>query len=111
MFTRRVIMGIKAGSVAEFTRIVDSLILPQLHGQKGCRFEDSSITPKLSEAIINSYWDTEEYAESYNGLAYLDGLKALSDVTEGAPHVETFHISSSTFRMVTAQRRRTNAGS
>jgi hypothetical protein len=105
MFTRRVIMGIKADSVAEFARIVDSQILPQLHGQKGCRYEDSSITALLSEAVINSYWDTEEYAQVYDGSAYLDGLKALSDVSDGAPRVESFHISSSTFHLVTAQRR------
>ena len=111
MFTRRVIMGIKADSAAEFARIVESRILPQLRGQKGCRYEDSSITPALSEAVINSYWDTEECAEAYNGSAYLDGLKALAGVADGAPQVETFHISSSTFHMVTAQRRRTSTGS
>ena len=35
----------------------------------------------------------------------MDGLRDLAEVTEGVTLVETFHISSSTFHLVTANRR------
>ncbi len=105
MFTRRVIMGIKADSAAEFTRIVEGHVLPGLRGQKGCRHADSFTNPILSESVVNSYWDTEECAEAYAAAAGTDGLRDLAKVAEGVPRVETFHISSSTFHLVTANRR------
>ena len=105
MFTRRVIMRIEANSAAEFTRIIEGQFLPQLRGQKGCRHVDSFVTPVLSEAVVNSYWDTEEYAGAYDRVVYREGLKALADVVEGVPQVEAFHISSSTFHKITASRR------
>jgi len=105
MFTRRVVFPIKADHSAEFTRIVDGDVLPQLRLQKGCRHEDSFITPAFSEAVVNSYWDTEACAEAYGRAAFCDGRQSLAGVLEGAPSVETFHISSSTFRLLTASRR------
>jgi len=70
MFTRRVIMSIKPGSAAEVGRIIKDEVIPPLRVQKGMRHEDTFITPALSEAVINSYWDTQEYAESYGRAAY-----------------------------------------
>lgn len=97
-------MGIKADSAAEFTRIVEGHVLPGLRGQKGCRHADGFTNPILSESVVNSYWDTEEYAEAY-AAADTDGLRDLADVVDGVPRVETFHVSSSTFHKVTANRR------
>jgi hypothetical protein len=105
MFTRRVIMGIKADSSAEFTRIVEGRVLPVLRGQKGCRHADSFTNPILSESVVNSYWDMEEYAEAYAAAADTDGLRDLAGVADGVPRVETFHISSSTFHKVTESNR------
>jgi hypothetical protein len=105
MFTRRVIMQIKAGAAAEFTRIIELRVLPPLRGQEGCRHEDTFITPLFSEAVVNSYWDTEEYAQAYSRTAYPNVLKALAGVLDGAPRVESFQISSSTFHELTANRR------
>jgi hypothetical protein len=105
MFTRHLIMNFKASSADEFTRIVESEILPQLRRQKGCRHEDTFITPALSEAVINSYWDTPEYAAAYDRTSYLEGLKSLAGVMDRAPQLETYEISSSTFHRLTAHRR------
>ena len=105
MFTRRVIMNIKPGSAAEAGRIFDGAVLPLLRKQKGMRHDDTFISPELSEAILNSYWDTQEHAESYGRAAYTATLKALAEVLEGTPQVETFSISSSTFHLLTARRR------
>ena len=34
------------------------------------RHDDTFISPELSEAVLNSYWDTQECAESYGREAY-----------------------------------------
>ena len=105
MFTRRVIMSIKPGSAAEVGRIFDDEVIPPLRGQKGMRHDDTFISPELSEAVLNSYWDTQEYAESYGRETYPAALIALAGVLDGTPTVETFSISSPTFHQVTARRR------
>ena len=105
MFTRRDILNIKPGSAAEAGRIFKDEVLPPLRGQKGMRHDDIFISPVLSEAVLNSYWDSQEGAESYGRAAYPAALKALSKVLEGRPQVETFNISSSTFHRITAPRR------
>lgn len=111
MFTRRVIMNIKPGSAAEAGRIFEDEVIPPLRGRKGMRHDDTFISPQLSEAILNSYWDTQEYAESYGREAYPAALIALAEVLEGTPTIETFSISSPTFHQLTAQRREANRAS
>jgi anti-sigma B factor antagonist len=105
MFTRRVIMSIKPGSAAEVGRIIENEIIPLLRRQKGMRHDDTFISPQLSEALFNSYWDTRECAESYDRATYPAALLALVGVLEGTPEVETFNISSATFHLITARRR------
>ena len=105
MFTRRVIMNIKPGSAAEFGRIVEGEVIPLLREQRGMRHDDTFISSVLSEAVLNSHWDTEECSESYDRAAYPAALLALAGVLEGVPRVETFGISSSTFHLITARRR------
>jgi hypothetical protein len=105
MFTRRDILNIKSGSAAEAGRIFKDEVIPPLRRQKGMRHDDIFITPQLSEAVLNSYWDTRECAESYGRATYPAALKALSKVLEGTPQMETFNVSSATFHRLTAPRR------
>jgi anti-sigma B factor antagonist len=105
MFTRRDILQIKPGSAAEAARILDDEVIPPLRGQRGMRHDDTFISPLLSEALLNSYWDTRESADGYGRTAYPAALEALSKVLAGAPRVETFNISSATFHQITAPRR------
>jgi anti-sigma B factor antagonist len=111
MFTSRVIMNIKPGSAAEVGRIFEGEVVPLLRKQEGMRHEDTFVSTQLSEAVLNSYWDTQEHSESYNAAAYPAALKALSKVLEGTPRVETFAISSSTFHRITARRREAHKAS
>jgi hypothetical protein len=111
MFTRRVIMSIKPDSAVEVGRIFKDEVIPPLRGQKGMRHDDSFINPELSEAIVNSYWDTQECAESYDRTAYPAALESLSKVLEGTPQVETFVISSATFHQITARQRQAQRAS
>ena len=103
MFTRHVIMQLKANSTSEFTRTMERDVLPLLRKQKGFRDEITSISIDDSEAIANSFWDTKEDAEAYNQAAYPQVLKALSKVVEGTPRVGTAVVSNSTFHKIAAQ--------
>jgi heme-degrading monooxygenase HmoA len=103
MFTRHVIMQLKANSAAEFTRTIENDVLPLLRKQKGFRDEITSIATDDSEAIANSFWDTKEDAEAYNNAGYSQVLKALSKVVEGTPRVGTAVVSNSTLHKIAAK--------
>ena len=103
MFTRHVIMQLKANSAAEFTRTVEKEVLPMLRKQKGFRDEITFISTDDSEAIANSFWETKEDAEAYDQTGYPQVLKALSKVVEGTPRVGTAVVSNSTFHKIAAQ--------
>ena len=111
MFTRHVIMRLKADSTGEFARVAGGEVVPLLRRQKGFRHESTFITPGRSEAVVNSYWDTKECAEAYHRAGYPEVLKALAKVVEGTPEVQTFEISKPTFHRITAKRREANRSS
>jgi len=103
MFTRHVIMQLKANSAAEFTRTVEKTVLPMMRQQKGFRDEITFISVDDSEAIANSFWETKEDAEAYDRVGYPHVLKALSDVVEGTPRVGTAVVSNSTLHQIAAR--------
>lgn len=102
MFTRHVILGLKANAADEFTRIIESEILPLLRKQKGFRDEITFIATDRSEAIAISFWDTKESAEAYNLTEYPVVLTALSNVVEGTPRVGTADVATSTLHRIAA---------
>jgi hypothetical protein len=97
-------MKLKAGSAVELTRINESEIIPLLLKQKGFRDETTFIAPARSKAIANSFWDTKEDEDAFDRTGYLQVLKALSRVLDGAPTVERFEFAHSTFHSAIAQR-------
>lgn len=111
MFTRRVIMNFKPGSAAEVGRILEDEVIPPMRGQEGMRHDDTFISPQLSEAVLNSYWDTQGYADTYGRAEYPAALKALAGVLEGTPTLETFGISGSTLHLLMAGRRQAHRAS
>jgi hypothetical protein len=103
MFARHVTMKLKANSVVEIPRIIESDVLPVLRKQKGFRDEISFVSPERSLAVGISLWDTKEDAEAYNRTGYPDVLKTLSKVLEGTPTVETFEVATSTLHKIAAK--------
>ena len=83
MFTRHVIMKIKPGSAAALARAFEDGVTPLLRGHKGLRHDDIFISPEISEAVMNSYWDTEGYADAYVRASYPAVLKTLSGCVGG----------------------------
>jgi len=103
MFTRHVIMQLKANAAAEFTSTVEKTVLPMMRQQNGFRDEITFISTDNSEAVANSFWETKEDADVYDRVGYPQVLKALSKVVEGTPRVGTAMVSNSTFHKIAAQ--------
>jgi hypothetical protein len=103
MFARHVSMKLKANSAPEFNRIIESEILPLLRKQKGFRDEITFVAPERSLAIGISLWDAKGDAEAYNRTGYPEVVKALLEVLDGTPTVETFEVSNSTLHKVAAK--------
>ena len=97
MFGRQVTMKLKPDAVTELTRIADREIIPLLRSQNGFRDETTLIATDRAEAVANSFWDTEEDAETFGRTGYSEVLIALAPVIEGTPTVKTFDLASSTF--------------
>ena|ERR1051325_6738353 len=103
MYTRNVMMKLKANSVPEFNRLIENEILPLLRKQTGFRDEITFVAPERSEVLAISFWETKENAEAYNRTGYPEILKIVSKVCEGTPKVETFELANSTFHKLAAK--------
>ena len=103
MYTRNVSMKLKANSVPEFTRTLESEVIPVLRKQKGFRDEITLVAAERNEVVAISFWDRKEDAESYNRDKYPEILKTLSKVVEGTPRVETYEVANSTSHQIAAK--------
>jgi hypothetical protein len=102
MFTRHVMARLKAKSAPEFTRLMEKEVIPMLRKQKGFVDEITFISPDLTEAVGNSFWETKADAEAYTRTGYPEVLKSLERVVEGTPTVGTANVSNSTFHKIAA---------
>ena len=102
MYARNVRIKLKPDSTQEFGRLLDQKIIPLLHTQKGFQNEITFVSLKRNEAIAISFWDSQENADAYNHVAYLDVLRVLSNVVENLPIVETFDVVDSTLHEIAA---------
>lgn len=103
MFARHVSMRLKPNSVAEFTRKLDQEIIPLLRKQKGFQDEITFVASNGTEAVGISLWDQKDNAEAYNRGSYAEVQKALAQVVEGTPQVQTYEVTNSTFHKIAAR--------
>jgi heme-degrading monooxygenase HmoA len=104
MVARNVRVKLRVGSAPAFIRLLAEEIIPRLRTQKGFQDEISFVADRRNEAMAISFWDNQDSADSYNHVAYLDALRALSDVVESMPIVETFEVVGSAWRGLDASR-------
>ncbi|HKS80848.1 MAG TPA: hypothetical protein VJR23_05035 [Candidatus Acidoferrales bacterium] len=102
MFARKVSMQLKPNSVKEFTQKIEKDVLPLLRRQKGFQDEITCVTAGQKEAFGISLWENKESAETYNRGPYAEVTKLLAGVVDGAPQVETYEVSNSTFHHIAA---------
>lgn len=102
MFARSVSMHLKANSAGEFTRAIEDKVIPLLRKQKGFLDEIVLTGPGGTEVMGISLWDRKETAEAYNRDTYPEVQKALANVIEGTPALQTYEVTNSTFHKVAA---------
>jgi len=102
MFTRHVVMQLKPKTAPEFTRLIEKEVIPMLRKQKGFLDEVTFISPDLTEAVGNSFWETKADAENYSRTGYAEVMKSLEPVVNGTPTVGTANVSNSTFHKIAA---------
>ena len=96
MYARNVTLHLKANSAREFTRVLESDVLPMLRKQNGFKDEITFVSPNGTDALAISLWDRRENAEAYSRDAYPEVLQTLSKVVEGRPQVQEFEVTNST---------------
>lgn len=102
MFAREVTIHLKPDSQTKFTQTIEKVIIPLLRLQHGFTDEIALIVSGGKKAIAISLWDKKENAENYNRSKYPEVVKAMSEITEGTPQVETYEVSNSTWYKIAA---------
>lgn len=102
MYARQVSMELRPDSRADFTRRIESEILPLLRKQKGFQDEITFVNPAGNDAFAISLWDSKESAENYSRASFGEVTKLLSKLVEGTPRVKTYEVSNSTFHKIAA---------
>jgi hypothetical protein len=102
MFARKVSVHLKPNSATEYTRRIETDIIPLLRKQKGFQDEITFLTAGGSDAFGISLWDRAEDAEAYNRGTYPQVAKLLATVVEGTPQIETYAVANSTFHHIPA---------
>jgi len=95
-------MELRPNSHADFTRRIESEILPLLRKQKGFQDEITFVNPAGKDAFAISLWDSKESAEAYNRASFAEVTKLLSKLVEGTPRVKTYDVANSTFHKIAA---------
>ena len=103
MYSRNVTLHLKADSAREFTRMLETDVLPVLRKQNGFKDEITFVAPNGTDALAISLWDRQESAEAYSRDTYPTVLQSLAKVVEGTPRVEAFEVANSTFHKIQAK--------
>ena len=100
MFARKLSIHLKPNSLAEFTKTVETDIVPLLRKQPGFQDKITFAVPEGNNVLAISLWDTQKNAENYDGSVYNDVLKMLGNVIERTPRVGTTEVLHSTFHQI-----------
>ena len=103
MYARNVTLHLKANTAGEFTRTLETDVLPVLRKQTGFRDELAFVASDGAGAVSISLWDRKESADAYGRDTYPAVLKSLGKVVEGTPKVASYEVSNSTFHKIAAR--------
>lgn len=96
MYARNVTMNLKPNAGDNFTRMLESDIVPILRKQTGFTDELTFISPTGKQALAISLWDDKASADAYKRDGYPQVLNRLSKVLEGTPVVTDYEVCTST---------------
>jgi heme-degrading monooxygenase HmoA len=100
MFARNVTLHLKADKANEFTRTLETDVLPMLRKQPGFKDEITFLASDRDEAVAISLWDRKESAEAYSRETYPQVLQKLERLVEGTPQVDSYEVANSTFHKI-----------
>ena len=80
MYARNVTLQLKANSASEFTRMLETDVLPVLRKQNGFKDEITFVAPNGTEALAISLWENKDNAEAYGRDTYPAVLTSLAKV-------------------------------
>lgn len=102
MFVRNISLYLKPNTLNEFTKTMDSEIVPFLQKQQGFQDVIALSVPGGREVVAISFWDQEKNAQAYHSTGYPEVLKILEKFLDGTPHVRTFDVVNSTLHNLPA---------
>ena len=100
MYARNVTLHLKPNTGAEFTRTLETDVLPILRRQNGFKDEITFVGTDGKEVLAISLWDRKENAERYGRETYPQVLKGLARVVEGTPEVHAYEVGNSTWHKI-----------
>ena len=101
MFVRNVSINMKPNSVTEFSKILESQIIPMLRKQPGFRDEIAYVNENANHITMISIWESKEQADAFQAAGYAEALKSVASLIDGTPKVRTSSVIHSTL-LVTA---------
>jgi hypothetical protein len=104
VFTRAVLINVKAGCEVELARTFEQEVIPRFRKEKDFRGLLAFTVPDGTEALSLSLWDQKE---SRGGIwaRCFGALMTLAKVVLGIPSVQTYEVSNSALH--TMERKRT----
>ncbi len=103
MYARNVTLHLKANAAPEFTRTLETDVLPIMRKQNGFKDEITFVASDGAEAVAISLWDRKESADTYSRDTYPEVLKTLEKVVEGTPEIQNYEVANSTFHKIAAR--------
>jgi hypothetical protein len=97
MYARRLTMKLHQNDAADFTRVIESEIIPLLRKQPGFRDELVLINPADSQAETISLWNSQESADNFGKGPYSDMLKVLGKFIKDKPQLQGYQVAKTTF--------------
>ena len=102
MYARNLSMRLKSDTAKDFTRQVETDVLPVLRKQNGFKDEITFLGDN-GRAVAISLWDSKETAEAYGRDTYPAVLKSLEKLVDGTPTVDAYEVSNSTWHRIAAR--------
>ena len=97
MYARNVTLHLKADKANEFSRTLESDVLPMLRKQPGFKDEITFVATDKDVAVAISLWDRRESAHAYSRETYPAVLQKLQQLVDGTPQVQSYEVANSTF--------------
>ena len=97
MFVRIVTMRPNGNNMPQLTKALEEQVLPMLRKQDGFEDDVCLVSAGSKKAILISFWQRQEQADTYAATTYPQILEAVKHLLEKTPAVKSYDVISSTF--------------